>query len=96
MDSWLEAATEDVQIGFVLLVSISERRLLSEWMLDAAECLRVIRRIIGLWPSMFDTLVLAGPLFAGCVVVVGGVEGEGAGLQVRERREATSLLWSAM
>lgn len=38
-------------------VSISERRLLIEWMLEEAECFRVMRRIIGeRWARMFETL----------------------------------------
>jgi len=74
-------------------LSISERRLLVEVMLEVAECLRVMRRIIGgRWVRRLETLCFAlmWPRFWGWEGVGGG-EAEETGLQVRERREPASL-----
>lgn len=69
-----------------------------EAMLDEVECFLFMRRIIGeRCVSRFETLYpdpVAWVLLDGNVE--GGEEASETGLQVRERREAASLLASAM
>lgn len=93
MLGWLAATVAEVQIEVV--ASISERRLFSEWTLEAAECLRVMRRITcERFPCTLEVPGMStGPRFEECVVLGEVAE---AVLRVWERREAVSLLWSRM